>query len=309
MEEMTPKIYAIVVTYKGKEWYDRCFGSLVKSEVPLQVIAVNNSPDDTELYLAERFPMVKVISSHGNIGFGQANNLGIRYAMEGGADYLFLLNQDAWIEPDTIGKLLRISEIHTDYGILGCMNLTKEKDHLLYGFIPMIADPANCDRRLIDDMYFGRMKDVYEIKDILAAAWWLPVSTVHTVGGFDPLFPHYGEDNNYQQRVLYHGLKIGVCPHCPIVHDTVVRTDCAIRLREGLYAFERNLKLEWLDINKNFHPLRIFLRELRRCAKFALKGDYGKANRAWRAMMLLCREVGSVSRHRKLYRTTGELFL
>ena len=38
------KIFVIVVTYKGQWWYDRCFGSLRESEIPVHAIAVDNSP-------------------------------------------------------------------------------------------------------------------------------------------------------------------------------------------------------------------------------------------------------------------------
>lgn len=50
---------------------------------------------------------VNLITSDINLGFGQGNNKGIRYALENEADYVFLLNQDAWIEPDTISDKLQ----------------------------------------------------------------------------------------------------------------------------------------------------------------------------------------------------------
>ena len=105
------KIYAIVITYNGKKWYDRCFGSLRDSEMPVETIVIDNtSTDDTIEYIKTHFPSVHLIESKENLGFAKANNIGIRYAIDNNADYVFLLNQDAWIENDTLTALLRTFE-------------------------------------------------------------------------------------------------------------------------------------------------------------------------------------------------------
>ncbi len=48
------------------------------------------------------------------------------------------------------------------------------------------------------------IKDVYDFNFISAAAWLLPINTLKMIGGFDPIFFHYGEDENYCQRIKYH---------------------------------------------------------------------------------------------------------
>jgi GT2 family glycosyltransferase len=105
------KIFVIIVTYKGHLWYERCFKSLRDSELPVQIIVIDNASNDgTVEYIRAHFPDIHLIESKENLGFGRANNLGMRYALDNGADYVFLLNQDAWIEPNTIGELVRIAE-------------------------------------------------------------------------------------------------------------------------------------------------------------------------------------------------------
>ena len=86
--------YVIVVTYNGSKWIDKCFGSLVNSTIPLQIFAVDNgSSDGTPDIIRSKFPSVQVIENKENLGFGQANNIGIRQAYDAGADYVFLLNR------------------------------------------------------------------------------------------------------------------------------------------------------------------------------------------------------------------------
>lgn len=213
-------VSVIVVTYKGIQWYERCFSSLRRSSVPVDTIVIDNASNDGSVeYIRKHFPEVHLIESDKNLGFGGANNIGIRYALDHGCDYCFLLNQDAWIEPDTMGELIRISQAHPEYGILSPIHLNKEKTNVEKWLLQRIDDFRTTSSSLFDDLYFGRLKDVYRTKYVNAAAWFMPRKTLETIGGFDPIFFHYGEDDNYINRVLYHGLKIGICPKLQIVHD------------------------------------------------------------------------------------------
>ena len=82
------KIYCIVITYNGSKWIDKCFGSLVSSTIPLDIIAVDNgSSDGTLEIIHQKFPEVNTIEAHQNLGFGSANNVGIKKAYDAGADY------------------------------------------------------------------------------------------------------------------------------------------------------------------------------------------------------------------------------
>jgi len=220
MELNDKKVFAIIVTYKGGQWYDRCFSSLRASSIPLQVIVVDNASNDGSVeYLKANYPEIILIESQTNLGFGQANNEGIRYALNHDCDYVFLLNQDAWIEPDSIKLLVDNHKKNSQFGILSPLHLYPDKSHIEKGFLTYLDDFRITDRELFEDLVFNRVKDVYETKYVNAAAWLIPKDVLLTVGGFDPIFFHYGEDDNYMRRVLFHGFKIGICPFASIVHD------------------------------------------------------------------------------------------
>jgi GT2 family glycosyltransferase len=88
---------------------------------------------------------------------------------------------------------------------------------------------------------------------INAAAWLVPKTTFEIIGGFDPIFYHYGEDNNFCQRALFHNLKIGVVPNSYIKHDREMRKSSNITtLAERLKAKERIYKYKWANINSNY---------------------------------------------------------
>src|SRR5690554_1881580 len=112
-------IYVIVVTYNGMQWIDKCIESIHSSSIKLKTIIFDNgSTDGTIDFIKNNFTNIELIESKKNLGFGAANNIGIKKAFEEGADYVFLLNQDAWLETNTIEELLKISNQKKDYFIL-----------------------------------------------------------------------------------------------------------------------------------------------------------------------------------------------
>lgn len=210
------KVFVIIVTYRGHQWYERCFTSLRNSELPVQTIVIDNASNDgTVEYIREHFPEIHLIESKENLGFGRANNIGMRYALDHDCDYVFLLNQDAWVETSTLGTLVRVAENHSEYGIVSPMHMTADRLHLNFQI-----DDGNLNYELLSDIYTRNLKEVYTIKYVNAAAWLLPRITLENIGGFCPLIFHYGEDDDYMNRVHYHGFKIGLVPSVNIVHDT-----------------------------------------------------------------------------------------
>lgn len=216
-----PKIYVIIVTYNAMKWAEKCFSSLRKSSVFVQAIVVDNgSNDGTQDFIKLNFPEVEIIQNQENLGFGKANNLGIERAYKNGADFFYLMNQDAWIYENSVQELLNIYENHPkkeEIGILSPMHLDgteKKLDIFLDKYISQ-----NFENRMISDLYLNSTKSFYEISFINAAHWFIPKSTIEKVGGFNPYFFHYGEDNEYVNRVHYHRKKILLCTESKVVHD------------------------------------------------------------------------------------------
>lgn len=209
------QVFAIVVTYNGLKWYDRCLGSLRDSEVPVSIIAIDNaSTDGTKGYICSHYPEVHLIESKTNLGFAKANNIGIHYALDHGADFFFLLNQDAWVEKNTIKELLQTFVDHKDVGIASPIHLNGQYSALDFGFASYMEEG------FVSDAYMNIVAHYYPLSFVNAAAWLVSKKCIETVGGFDTmLFSHYGEDFNLCQRVHYHGFRIMLNTNCTICHD------------------------------------------------------------------------------------------
>lgn len=103
-----PLVVAVVVNWNG--WRDTlsCLESLVKQDYAAQQIVVvdNASTDDSVERIRAAFPEIPVLVAERNRGFAAGSNLGIRYALEHGAAFVWLLNNDTVAPPDTLRKLI-----------------------------------------------------------------------------------------------------------------------------------------------------------------------------------------------------------
>lgn len=211
------KIYVVIVTYNGAPWIGGALASLRQSEMPCTPVVVDNaSTDDTAEIVARDYPEAILIRDACNNGFGIGNNKGISIALRQGADYVFLLNQDAFVTPSTIGTLVNFLDRHPEYGIatplhcspdLGSLDPTTQRAYLQ----PYAA-------AYLSDACVGQVKESYDIRGINAAAWMIRSSVFQVVGGFDPIFFMYGEDDDLINRFSFHKQRFVLVPTSRIVH-------------------------------------------------------------------------------------------
>ena len=214
-------------------WIDRCLQSILQSVIPMVAVVVDNgSEDDTVKHIKANYPEVILLPQEENKGFGQANNIGIAYAMQKQATHILLLNQDAAIQPDALQILLQ----HDD------------GQHLLTP-IHMNGDGSCIDDNFFQNTLLSMQPEKHEVKEVPyvnAACWLLPAEIIRQVGGFNPLFYHYGEDNNYIQRLQYYHFEIR------LISDAIVYHDREKHGNEQLYrsgVLYRKLLLIATDIN------------------------------------------------------------
>lgn len=251
------KVYCVIVTFNGANWIKKCLSSLNESSVETQIIVVDNASSDTTVEIVQsEFPEAHLLRQPENMGFGQANNMGISQALKSGADYVFLLNQDARVGKACLESLVSFSQQNTNFGILSSIHLDWEGQFMEFYFERFAAK----QQIFLNDHVLKRsIKSVYEVPFVNAAAWLVPRIVFETVGGFDPIFFHYGEDNNFAQRVRYHDFKIGLLPEVVIYHDSPKRKlKYGEMFDEEYYRIETNqFKLKYGNILKDYDALGI----------------------------------------------------
>lgn len=260
------RVLTIVVTYNGMEWIDRCLSSLVKSSVPTDVYVIDNlSIDGTPEYVRTHFPNVIFFQNETNLGFGKGNNIGLQYALDKGYEFVYLLNQDAWVMPDTFEKLIRISSANFEYGILSPMHLQPNMSQFETCFDEMVCSKS--EGVLYQDQFFDREKQVYTVSFVQAAHWMITRECLIKIGGFSPTFPHYGEDDNYCERVLYHGYKIGIVPSALAIHDADAKKP---KTREQVFYRIYILILHDLSnvLTQKGSLKRVFIKAILKCRRY-----------------------------------------
>ncbi|MDA8911050.1 glycosyltransferase family 2 protein, partial [Crocinitomicaceae bacterium] len=212
-------ITSVIVTFNSIQWIEKVINSLRKSSLTTNIIIVDNGSKDGTIELIEKkHPKIQLVKSDENLGFSRANNLGIEIAMNNNAEFVFLLNHDAWVQDETLDELTKIALKHPEFGILSPLHLNGTGDKLDENF-SYYAGPKFCPN-LIDDFYLGNnLKEIYESKFVNAAAWLISKDCLEKVGGFNPIFHMYGEDDNYVNRLHFKGYKLGIVPNSKIYHD------------------------------------------------------------------------------------------
>lgn len=168
------RVLVIVVTYNGMRWLERCLGSVP----PWADVYVfdNDSTDGSAAFVASRFPSAKLVRSTDNLGFSKPNNLGFEYAAAHGYDYVYLLNQDAWLEEGSLEKLVAAAQAHPEYGVLSPLQMTDGFKSLDFQFGKLFRSALKQE------------SEICEVPRVMAAHWLVPVSVIGTVGLLKKLF-------------------------------------------------------------------------------------------------------------------------
>lgn len=308
------KVYIVIVTYNGQlnNWINKCLKSIRNSKQNCEIIVVDNaSTDDTLSFIKKSFNEVIVLPQKQNLGFGQANNKGIQYALQKGADYVFLLNQDAYIKPNTLKELIYTHQQNPEYGILSPIHLNGEANGLDRNFSYYVGVDKN--KHFYFDAIQQELSRVYEVPFVNAAAWLLPRTTLETIGGFDPIFFHYGEDDNYCQRVLFHGYKIGVCTSSYVLHDRLIsKKKHQINQHQQLLFKERKYKVQYANINQA-NGLELLQSKIRIRKRTLLKRtiilQFKKIKYLKSEILMLKRIFSEITKSRRINRAKGLHYL
>jgi len=152
--------------------------------------------------------------------------------------------------------------------------------HLDESFLYYLRSDKKAKNYLEDLVFKKPLKEIYEFSMINAAAWLLPLKTLNIVGGFNPIFFLYGEDDNYCQRVIYHNLKIGIVPKNIFVHDSLNTNKTSFEEGSVKYynMFLNRFKVKYCNVltsdyeNQNSYKKQLLKIVLKSFLKLSIKG-------------------------------------
>ncbi len=241
-----PKIFIIVLNYNGKN----CLLTTIRSIFQLtylnfEVILVdNNSTDGSLEKIKHYFSKLIIIKNSQNLGFSTGNNIGIKYALERGADYVWLLNNDTQVMSNSLTKLIEDTQKNTSVGISSPTILEKATKKIWFS-----GGKINWFTMKSLHLKENLTKNYYASDFISGCAMLIKVSVFKNVGLLDEDYFLYWEDADFSVRAKKMGYQLLVSAHSKIYHQEKSKQQFNNKIYwlvlSGLLFFQKNTPI-WL---------------------------------------------------------------
>lgn len=231
-----PFVYVVVLNFNGLDINDTCIKSLFASDyLNYQVLFVDNgSTDGSVERIRQQYPTVEILENKKNLLFAAGNNRGVELALQQGADYIFILNNDTAIDPACLSLLVSFMEDNQDSGAVQPMLCLMEH--------PTIIASAGCrislSGRAWDDGFgtpctsFGI--EPREVSGVTGGAMLVRAQAFCQAGLFNEQYGMYFEDVDLSWRVRKNGYSLFVVPEAHVLHMVSATTQkgySALRIR------------------------------------------------------------------------------
>jgi GT2 family glycosyltransferase len=218
-----PQVTAVTLNWNRADDTLACLASLSEQSYPnLHLLVVDNgSTDDSVARIRDAFPDVALLAHPHNSGFARGNNLGITQALEQDADYVFCLNNDTWLAPDTIDRL--VTAAAQEPALLSPIIYYAEDPRRVWGlggrFNRWLLEAHEIGRGQVDE---GQWPDLLDVDFVPACGLLMPRSLLEDVGLFDERFFMYYEDLDFCRRVQQAGWPIRALTRAKMWHKVSV---------------------------------------------------------------------------------------
>ena len=214
-------ITIVIASFKSEKKIKNCLNSIDKQA---KVLVIENSNNlSFKENLEKEFSNVECVLAGANIGYGSANNIGLKKVK---TKYALILNPDATLHPSSLENFIKATEKIYDFAIMAPY-IQEEKDKF---------DKKN-DLKNISPVEVGNVKGF---------AMFLNISEFREVGFFDENFFFYFEEIDLCKRLINHGKKIYLIPEIKIDHGGGASHDQSINVEMEL---SRNWHWMWSTFN------------------------------------------------------------
>jgi GT2 family glycosyltransferase len=221
-----PLVYIVVLTYNHCDYTRGALTSLLAlSYSNYRVLILDNgSTDETPVQIPSEFPEFSFYCNPGNLGFAAGINVGLRMALEAGAEFLLVLNNDVQVDPHLLEPLVLAAG--PDVGALAPMINSMEQHDRIWsaGFDrhPSLLEMRGGARGQLDT---GQWSGPIEVDYLLGCALLLPAKVLREVGLFDERYFFYYEDLDLSLRIQARGYRLLVIPDAHVWHQGALSSE------------------------------------------------------------------------------------
>lgn len=215
-----PNIYAVTVNWNKPDDTCECLQSLLDIEGYSTTIVVvdNGSTDGSAEIISKRFPQINLLKQTTNLGFSRGYNAGIRYALSCGADYVFMINNDVWVDRDVLNYLFQY--MSSDTGAVCPLIFYASSPDVVWS-AGAIANPLTLEvkDKFANHPWAPRIATTFLERDFVTGCGLLLSSkALLGIGLFDEHFYLYYEDMDFCFRLRKAGWRLRVVPGAKMWH-------------------------------------------------------------------------------------------
>lgn len=260
IQDKFPKIAVVYLLYYHNEQHvNDVISSFKKITYPkdkLELVIVSN-PHDKEgsfvRYIEENvmplsdseLPHVTLLPQKENLGFAGGNNVGTKWAIEHGFDYVFFHNDDGFLASNALEPLVEVLEQDREVAMVQSLMLLHPETKYINSAgnsLHYLGFGYCNDYRTLKDDY--NKKSAHEISYASGAALMVPVDIIKKYGMWEKDFFMYHEDLEWTFRLRAAGYKIMLAPDSIFYHK---------------YQFSKSIeKFYWMERNRYAFMLLIF---------------------------------------------------
>ena len=217
---LPPKVSIVILNWNNAPDTLECLASVAKLRYENYGVVVvdNGSTDGSVAAIRDQYPGVAILENSENLGYAEGNNVGIQYALEMGADYVFVLNDDALVDPDTLSGLVAAATAHPDAGFLGPKVYHRENPQLIQSAGGMFNKYWESRYRGMDQVERGQFEELMDVDFVCGCAVLASRQVIEQIGLLDPRFFLYREDVDWCYRATRAGFRVLYIPSAKAWH-------------------------------------------------------------------------------------------
>jgi len=255
------KVIICVLTYNNCQDTLNCLRSLQSlaydRNVCRTVVVDNGSTDMTALEVAKRYPDVEIIRKETNTGAAAGRNAGIAYALNGEWEYIFFIDNDALVEPGTLGELIRTAESDPKLAAVGAITYYAGDRTKVWNYGGRVdwcrGEFFGFEQGVVDR---GQYDSVREVDSFPIGFGIVRTEVIRKVGILDERYFIYYEEADWHARMRKAGYRLAVTPRAKIYH----KVSSAFGLESpAFYYFRTRNRLLFMWKNAPRLQLALFL--------------------------------------------------
>lgn len=240
-----PKVVVALLNWNGIADTLECVDALGRLRYGnVEVLVVDNGSRGPEADEIEaRWPGGKVIRNAQNLGYAAGNNVAIRHALKLNADYIWLLNNDTVVDPESLTALVEAAEASVGIGLLSPViyNYANPKE---IKFAGTVLDFAGEERVHLRSLEKGDTGERSTRLALWGTALLIRRQVVERIGLLDERYFAYVEDMDYSVRALEAGFGTRVVANAAVFHKES-RSLGGVHSPVRAYLMVRNFYLFW----------------------------------------------------------------